>query len=59
MSDMTPVARPYARAAFELAQGQGNLQAWDEQLGLLAAITGDARVRAVLTDPRTDRAAKA
>jgi len=59
MSDMTPVARPYARAVFELAQGQGNLQAWEEQLGLLAAIAADERVRAILADPRTDRAAKA
>ncbi|MFO8152143.1 F0F1 ATP synthase subunit delta [Thioalkalivibrio sp.] len=59
MSDMTPVARPYARAAFELAQAQGTLQDWDAQLGLLAAIAADARVSAVLTDPRTDRAAKA
>lgn len=59
MSDMTPVARPYARAAFELAQAKDALQAWDEQLGLLAAIAGDEQVRAILSDPRVDRPAKA
>lgn len=59
MSDMTPVARPYARAAFELAQDRDALQAWDEQLALLAAIAEDERVRAILADPRVDRGAKA
>jgi len=59
MSDMTPVARPYARAAFELAQAKDALQNWDEQLELLAAIAGDAQVRAILGDPRVDRTAKA
>jgi len=58
MSDMTQVARPYARAAFELAQAQDTLQAWDAELALLAAIADDDRVRAVLADPRVDRAAK-
>jgi F-type H+-transporting ATPase subunit delta len=59
MSDMTPVARPYARAAFELAQAKGELQTWDEQLELLAAVAGDERVHAILQDPRVDRSAKA
>jgi len=59
MSDMTPVARPYARAAFELAQARDALQAWDDQLELLAAIAGDGRIRAILVDPRVDRSAKA
>lgn len=58
MSDMTPVARPYARAAFELAQANAVLQAWDDELALLAAIADDARVRSILADPRVDRAAK-
>lgn len=59
MSDMTPVARPYARAAFELAQARDALQSWDGQLALLAGIAGDPRVRGMLVDPRMDRAAKA
>ena len=58
MSDMTQVARPYARAAFELAQAQDTLQAWDAELALLAAIADDDRVRAILSDPRVDRTAK-
>ncbi len=58
MSDMTQVARPYARAAFDLAQAQDTLQAWDDQLALLAAIADDTRVHTVLADPRIDRTAK-
>ena len=59
MSDMTPVARPYARAAFELAQSRDALQSWDDELALLAAIADDGRVRSILADPRVERGAKA
>ncbi|AGA35341.1 ATP synthase delta chain [Thioalkalivibrio nitratireducens DSM 14787] len=59
MSDMTPVARPYARAAFELAQSRDALQAWDDELALLAAIAEDERVHSVLADPRVERGVKA
>jgi F-type H+-transporting ATPase subunit delta len=59
MSDMTPVARPYARAAFELALAKDALQSWDDQLALLAAVAADDRVRDILGDPRVTRAAKA
>jgi F-type H+-transporting ATPase subunit delta len=59
MADMTQVARPYARAAFERAQARDALQAWDDELALLAAIADDASVRSILADPRVDRTAKA
>jgi len=59
MSDMTPVARPYARAAFNMAQSQNALQAWDDQLGLLGAVVEDERIHTVVSDPRIERAVKA
>jgi F-type H+-transporting ATPase subunit delta len=59
MSDMTPVARPYARAAFEISRARDELQGWDEELALLAAIADDERVRAIVDDPRVERGAKA
>lgn len=59
MSNMSPVARPYARAAFALAQSQDALAAWDDQLGLLATVVEDAQVNAILADPRVERSAKA
>ena len=34
MSSLTTLARPYAKAAFELAHKGGNLSAWDEQLSV-------------------------
>lgn len=59
MSDMTPLARPYARAAFELASSRNELQAWDDELALLAAIAVDERVDGLLADPRVPRGDKA
>ena len=38
MADLTNVARPYAQAVFELAQGAGDLAGWSDKLGTLAAI---------------------
>jgi F-type H+-transporting ATPase subunit delta len=58
MSDTTPLARPYARAVFELARAAGDLQAWDDELALLAAIAADDRVRELVADPRIEREAK-
>jgi F-type H+-transporting ATPase subunit delta len=55
MSDMTQVARPYARAAFDLAQAQDTLQAWDDELELLAAIASDSQMHSLLSNPRLPR----
>lgn len=50
------LARPYARAAFALAQEAGDLAGWSERLALLAAVAGDARVAERLRAPRITRA---
>lgn len=55
MSDMTVLARPYARAAFQWAQDTQTLQEWEDQLALLAMISRDERVHVLLGDPRVDR----
>ncbi len=55
MSNAT-LARPYARAAFELAQGAQALGDWARQLDTAAAIASDARVGALLIDPRRSQA---
>lgn len=52
MADFNTIARPYARAAFDLAREQGQLAAWSEQLGVLAAIVRDVQVQAILASPR-------
>jgi F-type H+-transporting ATPase subunit delta len=51
MAQLTTLARPYARAAFETAIGDGSLKAWSAMLGLLAALTQDTRVAGFLSDP--------
>jgi len=51
MAEPSTVARPYAEAAFRLADEGGALAAWSEMLGALALVATDARVRAAAADP--------
>lgn len=51
MADRNTIARPYAKALFEIALGQKRLAAWSEVLARAAAIVRDARVRYLLTSP--------
>jgi F-type H+-transporting ATPase subunit delta len=46
------LARPYARAAFELARVEGNLASWSQALDFAAHVAQDARVAALNNDPR-------
>ena len=55
MSNALTLARPYARAAFELARAQGNLAEWTRRIGFAAEIAADPRVAALMGDPRVDR----
>ncbi len=50
MAELSTLARPYARAAFEYADAKGELQGWSETLALLAAIAQqDAIVRLLMS----------
>lgn len=51
MAELTTLARPYARAAFEVAQSDGQLQPWLEALASAAAISSHAKVKALLASP--------
>ena len=51
MAEPSTVARPYAEAAFKLADQAGALARWSETLAALAAVAGDERVRAAIGDP--------
>jgi F-type H+-transporting ATPase subunit delta len=51
MAEPSTVARPYAEAAFKLADEAGALAKWSEVLGALAQVGADARVRAAVADP--------
>lgn len=47
----TAAARRYARAVFELAQQDGDLERWAERLRQVREILSDPRVKAVLGNP--------
>jgi F-type H+-transporting ATPase subunit delta len=51
MAELSTLARPYARAAFEYARDHGQLSQWSEQLGTAAVVTQDSAMEAVLNDP--------
>jgi F-type H+-transporting ATPase subunit delta len=52
MAEPSTVARPYAEAAFRLADEARGLARWAEMLAALAAVARDARVRAAIGDPK-------
>jgi F-type H+-transporting ATPase subunit delta len=51
MAEPSTIARPYAEAAFRLADGAGTLPKWSEMLGALALVAQDARVRSAVAQP--------
>ena len=56
MAEPITIARPYAEAVFRLADGTGQLAEWSAALANLAAVAGDARVRAAVGDPNRSAA---
>ena len=52
MADKSTIARPYAKAAFEEARDRKQLGPWSDALRTSAAVVGDARVEALLGNPR-------
>lgn len=58
MAEPTTIARPYAEAAFALAQERNALPAWSQMLHLAAAVVADPKMADALDNPRLDTAAK-
>jgi F-type H+-transporting ATPase subunit delta len=54
MADVSTVARPYAKALFDLASAERKLPAWSAALGAAAAVAGDAEARRALANPGLD-----
>lgn len=48
MAELTTLARPYAKAAFEHAQAHQQLASWSAMLGLVAAVSQDDTMQRVL-----------
>jgi F-type H+-transporting ATPase subunit delta len=51
MAEPSTIARPYAEAAFRLADAQGKLADWSATLANLSAVAADERVRVAIGDP--------
>jgi F-type H+-transporting ATPase subunit delta len=58
MSGAATLARPYARAAFQVARGQGDFAGWSQRLNFSARIALDPRAAALVGHPRLSRAAQ-
>ena len=52
MAQAITLARPYARAAFEVAHAAGSMDAWSQALVFAASVASDARVTRLGSDPR-------
>ena len=51
MAELSTIARPYAKAAFEYARDSKQLSQWAEQLATASAVAADKRLQAALNDP--------
>lgn len=54
MSSLTTLARPYAKAAFEVAHGHGRLPEWHVALATAALVVADEAVAGWLKSPELD-----
>ena len=53
MAELRTLARPYACAAFEVANQAGTLQLWADQLNQLAVISGKPKVAVMIASTNT------
>lgn len=59
MADHATVARPYAKAVFDLARAAGELEGWSKALSAVAAVVADDGARAYLARPELTSSDKA
>jgi F-type H+-transporting ATPase subunit delta len=59
MADHSTIARPYAKALFDLAVAERRLGPWSEALAAAAAVLGDPSAKRVLANPALDQARRA
>lgn len=51
MSELSSLARPYAKAVFELARDAGGYEQWSDQLEFLAAVAADEAMVELIGSP--------
>jgi len=52
MAELTTIARPYAEAAFRLAQEHNAFPAWSQMLGLVSQVAANPQMAAALDNPK-------
>ena len=55
MQDTGELVRPYAIAAFQQAEQEGNLAEWSEMLTLLDTVVSDSVMSGLIVNPKADR----
>ncbi len=56
MADLNTIARPYAKAVFELANSEDKLDSWSDMLNTLANIAADAEMKSFIASPKVTSA---
>lgn len=51
MAELSTIARPYAKAAFEYASSENALAQWQTELQLIATLIAEPKVEVLLSDP--------
>jgi len=51
MAELATLARPYAKAVFELAQGENALDRWSRMLDVLGSVAAIPKIRQLLDSP--------
>ena len=51
MAENSTIARPYAQAAFDIAQGKGELSTWSDMLELAAMVASDSAMAEAIDSP--------
>ncbi len=59
MAELATLARPYANAAFDIAKGDSQLDAWSRMLALLGQAANTDAVQRLLESPELEDGAKA
>ena len=54
MAEKSTIARPYAQAAFSMAESQNNLKNWSDMLQLVAAVVSDDAMRELIGNPNIE-----
>lgn len=54
MAGTSSLARPYARAVFELARDSDEFKSWSQALAFLAALVSDPSIQSLVTNPRVE-----